>query len=92
MERLLKLVLQLLYHSVDSPTIADLHQTSNDVQKGWAIERIKRQYRIPNKQFIQALESAASMRDDVWTPVLNRIEPFVTDGIYGVISGSKRRR
>ena len=79
MERLLKLVLQLLYHSVDSPTIADLHRLVMMFRKDGAIERIKRQYRIPNKQFIQALESAASMRDDVWTPVLNRIEPFVTD-------------
>ena len=79
MERLLKLVLQLLYHSVDSPTMADLHRLVMMFRRSGAIERIKRQYRVPNKQFIQALESAASMRDDVWTPVLNRIEPFVTD-------------
>ena len=41
MERLLKLVLQLLYHSVDSPTIADLHRLVMMFRKDGAIERIK---------------------------------------------------
>ncbi len=79
MERLFKLVLQLLYHNIDSPTMADLHNLVMLFKKNGALERIKRQYRIPNKEFIQALESAASLRFDAWTPILNRVEPFVID-------------
>ncbi len=79
MERLLKLLLQLLYHNADSPTLADMYRLVMTFKKDGAMERIKRSYRIPNREFIQALESAATLRDDAWNSILNRIEPFVTD-------------
>ena len=79
MERMLKLMLYLLYENMDSPTLSDMHRLVMEFKKDGAVTRIKRSYKIPTREFVMALESVAAMRDDAWAPILNRIEVFVTD-------------
>ncbi|MDI1495486.1 MAG: ATPase [Cenarchaeum symbiont of Oopsacas minuta] len=79
LERLLKLLLQLLYANIDSPTMRELYRLIDVFRKDGGVEKVLNTYEIPTPEFALALRSAANLRGESWVPLINRIETFVTD-------------
>ncbi len=82
MERILRLLLHYLYSNTDSPMIVDLYYIIIKLQKyGQAeLRQIKQIFKnVTGPEMEIALDSISSLPKDSWTPLLNRLEVFVTD-------------
>lgn len=82
MERILRLLLHYLYSNTDSPTVVDLYHIIIKLQRygQTELEQIKRIFKnVTGPEMEIALDSISTLPKDSWTPLLNRLEIFVTD-------------
>lgn len=82
MERILRLLLFFLYSNTNTPSINDLYNMIVSLHRDgkYALDKILNMFEKPSDSTVkQALTSISSLSKDAWTPLLNRIEMFVTD-------------
>ena len=80
-ERILRLLLLILYAQSDKPTLLDLFDLVTRFKKYGTgeVDRLISLGKIQNAQIEEALTTLADLRADMWLPILNRIEQFTTD-------------
>lgn len=82
MERILRLLLYYLYSNTDFPTVVDLYHIIIKLQNYGKTElgQIKQIFKnVTGPEMEVALDSISTLSKDSWTPLLNRLEIFVTD-------------
>ena len=80
-ERILRLLLLILYAQSDKPTLLDMFDLVTRFKKYGTgeVDRLVSLGKIQNAQVEEALITLAELRADMWLPILNRIEQFTTD-------------
>lgn len=79
LERILKILFFYLYSNTDTPTFSDLYKIITHA-KNKNFESIKSvMSKFGSVDLENAITGLSDLKTDSWTPILNRIEPFVID-------------
>ena len=81
-ERVLRAMLFYLYTSNDTPTLQELYSLITEIQAkpNETIQHIRDIYgKNPIPELDKAVKALAKLHKDSWTPLINRIEPFVIE-------------
>ena len=83
MERIFKLLLHFLYHYTDSPTFLDLYDLMLRIRnkEESAIGLFYEIFEKPSLEMQMAMDDLSKLKDESYSPLINRIEQFATDPI-----------
>ena len=83
MERIFKLLLHFLYHYTDSPTFLDLYDLMLRIRnkEESAINLFYEIFDKPSLEMQMAMDDLSKLKDESYSPLINRIEQFATDPI-----------
>lgn len=83
MERIFKLLLHFLYHYTDTPTFLDLYDLMLRIRnkEESAIELFYDVFDKPSREMQMAMDDLSKLKDESYSPLINRIEQFATDPI-----------
>ena len=91
MERIMKVVLQYLYSFDDSPTFRDIYDIIRDLELGGqqVLPEIFETLGRPDAELEKAFQSISELKQDAFSPLLNRLEPFNTSPVLKRIFTTK---
>ncbi len=91
MERIMKVVLQYLYSFDDSPTFRDIYEIIRDLESGGkqVLPEIFETLGRPDAELEKAFQSISELKQDAFSPLLNRLEPFSTSPVLKRIFTTK---